>query len=979
MNSKYKLKILISLILSGALAACGGSDDELSNDNNTSTPTPPVSIEPGETDRAASTWLRFGDSFNGDIIMQDVFVPERGLTPYTYYSVLNWNAGMDGGGYAGIQDHPDGRNFIFSLWDPSNGEEITAEFQGEGTQVETFGGEGTGLKSMNFDLGWEANKWYTLAARVWHTREDGHSHFAFWSQDKATGEWTHLVTMNYPMPYIVFSSETGSFVEDWLGTGNHERTAIFNNGRKRHMDGTWEAFTSADYEVVQEEATTEYNENYSFESNYDYYRMTTGGTSGVENGDDPQEPTGELARPYSKVSPVYPSSSVSLSFATSSSLEWTVDDSEVPQFSYKVVSGGKVLAEGVDPQTHSVTFDAIDAEAEIELHIENILGKTSVYKVLPGAEQFTQEDSVNVATEAELLERNEAVTIESIAAGESKLYQVMALDASRIMEVALTGDEGDADIYVMEDAQPTPDQYDCVGLSGVANETCRLPVSVREPTPFNILVTARTDVQCLTLSTTQDGEPGWIPGSNYIYNSDSETADGNGLGNAFDGDNDTIWHTIWGDGAPTYPHTVTIDLRESYEINRMRYLPRQDGGVNGTIVGYELYFSDDPDSYPSEPQIVGTWEDNQDEKLERFEPISARFIKFVATEERGGNVWASAAEIKFGFDDGTVVDEDSDTGNDDEQETGGICSPDSGQDGGDGHQNVDVVTTLLDNSTLDYSTTSGSQAGHELFFAFDGQTGDAGHWHTPWSGIPAYPHDVVIDLGQTYDVNRFDYTPRTGGGNGTIVEYELYVSDNQDDFGEPVAQGAWEGTPDVKSVTFRDKPGQFVKFVALAERSGGEWAAASEFNVGVNMSVKVDNSTVSYSTTSGSQEGYELLYAFDGITGGDGHWHTPWNGLPSYPHEVVVDLGSSEQVVGFEYTPRPGAGNGTVVEYEVYVSDDDSDFGEAVRIGTWAANDDTKTAAFEPKAGRYIKFIATREQGDGAWASASEFGIRINP
>ncbi|ALS98686.1 discoidin domain-containing protein [Lacimicrobium alkaliphilum] len=981
MNPKTKLSIFISLILAGALTACGGDGETPPNeDDNTVTP-PPVVIAPGETDRAPSTWLRFGDSFNGDIIMQDVFVPERGLTPYTYYSVLNWNAGMDGGGYAGIQDHPDGRNFIFSLWDPSNGEEITAEYQGEGTQVEVFGGEGTGLKSWNFDLGWEPNTWYTLAARVWHTREDGHSHFAFWSQDKETGVWTHLVTMNYPMPYIVFSTETGSFVEDWLGTGNHARTAIFNNGRKRHMDGTWEAFTSADYEVVQEEATAQYNENYSFESNYDYYRMTTGGTSGVDNGDDPQEPTGELARPFVQVSPAYPPTSVSLSYATSTGLEWILADTEVPQISYKVMSGDQVLAEGTDPNTRSVSFDSIDADAEIELHIENIFGKTSIFTTVPGSDELVmKETSLVIDTEAQMLERNEEVTIESIAKGESQLFQVMGLDASRSMTVKLAGDEGDADIYVMEDEKPTDSHYDCVGFSSVANETCRLPVSLREPTPFYVLVTARTDVQCLTLSTFQDGEPGWISGSSYVYSSDSAAADGNGLGNAFDGDNDTIWHTSWGDGAPTYPHTVTIDLRETYDINRMRYVPRQDGGVNGTIVGYEIYISDDPDVYPSEPQIVGTWDDNQEEKLERFEPISGRFVKFVATEERGGNVWASAAEIKFGFDDGTAAGEDTggDSGN--ETETGGVCSPDApGQGDDDEHQNVDVVTTLLDNASLSYSTTSGAQPGHELSFAFDGLTGDAGHWHTPWSGIPAYPHEVVIDLGQTYDVNRFDYTPRTGGGNGTIVEYELYVSDSQDEFGSPVAKGTWEGTADVKTVTFTDKPGQFVKFVALTEQGGGEWAAASEFNIGVNMSVEVDNSTLSYSTTSGSQEGHELSYAFDGLTGDDGHWHTPWSGIPSYPHEVLIDLGSSEEVVGFEYTPRAGAGNGTIVEYEVYVSDDDTDFGEAVRVGTWAANDDTKTAAFDAKTGRYIKFVATREQGDGAWASASEFGIRINP
>ena len=977
MSSKNTLSILISLILAGSLSACNDDDKEPVVDGGET----PVVIKPGETDRAPSTWLRFNDNFNGDTIMQDIFVPEVGLTQYTYYSVLNWNSGADGGGYAGIQDHPDGRNFIFSIWDPSNGEEITAEFQASGTEVEAFGGEGTGLKSWNFQLGWEPNKWYTLATRVWHTRDDGHSHFAFWSQDKETGVWTHLVTMDFPMPWIVFSSETGSFVEDWLGTGNNERTAIFNNGRKRHMDGTWEAFTSANYEVVQEAATAEYNENYSFESNRDYYRMTTGGTSGVEGGDDAQDPTGKMGRPYTLVAPADSPTTVELSNITSTGFEWNFEATEVPQLSYQVISDGEVLAEGTNPQARSVTFDAIESEVEVELHIENILGKKSVFKATVNAGQMVTDNTFIIDTEAELLERNEEITIESIAAGESQLFKVMGLDASKSMTVNLVGDEGDADIYVMEGNMPTPTNYECVGFSGVSNETCRLPVNVREATPYYVLVTARTDVQCLALSTTQDGEPGWINGSNYVTSSESEAASGNGLGNAFDGASDTIWHTSWSEGAPSYPHTISIDLGKTYDVNRIRYLPRQDGGVNGTIVGYELYISDNPDTYPAEPQIVGTWEDNQDEKVDRFDAVTGRFVKFVATHERGDNIWASAAELKFGFDDGSVVEGDANEGAE-ETETpepsicnGGIV------DGGDDstHNNVDVNTTLLDNSTLSYSTPSGSQAGHELSFAFDGIIGDAGHWHTPWNGIPPYPHEVIIDLGQIEEVNRFDYTPRTGGGNGTIVEYAVYVSESTDDFGSPVAEGTWADSGEVKTVTFYDKPGQFVKFVALAERGEGAWAAASEFNVGVNMTEQVDKTTITYSSSSGSQAGHELSFAFDGITQDDGHWHTPWSGIPSYPHDVVVDLGSSKEVVGWEYTPRGGAGNGTIVEFEVYVSDDNLDFGSAVKIGTWPATDGKKTVAFDATVGRFVKFVATREKGDGPWVSASEFGIRINP
>ena len=78
--------------------------------------------------RAPSTWLRYEDNFHGDIIINTARV--KSPSPlYTYYCVLQWNAGMEGGGYLGIQEHPEGRNFIFSLWDSKeSSDNVTASY-----------------------------------------------------------------------------------------------------------------------------------------------------------------------------------------------------------------------------------------------------------------------------------------------------------------------------------------------------------------------------------------------------------------------------------------------------------------------------------------------------------------------------------------------------------------------------------------------------------------------------------------------------------------------------------------------------------------------------------------------------------------------------------------------------------------------------------------------------------------------------------
>lgn len=62
-----------------------------------------------------------------------------------------FGGGVDGGGYCGMQISPQSHNYSFSLWDPSSVHEaIHAEYIGDGTEIANFGGEGTGLRLLNY-------------------------------------------------------------------------------------------------------------------------------------------------------------------------------------------------------------------------------------------------------------------------------------------------------------------------------------------------------------------------------------------------------------------------------------------------------------------------------------------------------------------------------------------------------------------------------------------------------------------------------------------------------------------------------------------------------------------------------------------------------------------------------------------------------------------------------------------------------------
>jgi hypothetical protein len=127
-----------------------------------------------------------------------------------------------------------------------------------------------------------------------------------------------------------------------------------------------------------------------------------------------------------------------------------------------------------------------------------------------------------------------------------------------------------------------------------------------------------------------------------------ETEFENGAGrNVLDGNPATFWHTKWFGQDPPHPHHLILDLGDVRTVYGIRYLPRQDGDLNGTIVGYEVYISLDPDKWGPTPVLSGSWEATTDWKIAMFNPIQqGRYLKLVSTSAVNNRPWTSAAEIQ---------------------------------------------------------------------------------------------------------------------------------------------------------------------------------------------------------------------------------------------------------------------------------------------------------------------------------------------
>ena len=106
-------------------------------------------------------------------------------------------------------------------------------------------------------------------------------------------------------------------------------------------------------------------------------------------------------------------------------------------------------------------------------------------------------------------------------------------------------------------------------------------------------------------------------------------------------------------------------------------------------------------------------------------------------------------------------------------------------------------------------------------------------WHTMYSiTLAKYPHWVDFDAGETKLMKGFSMQPRTSGQNGWIKDYEIYVSQDGKNWGEPICKGTFPKNAELKKVMF-DKPvkARYIRLRALNEQNGEDFASGAEFNL----------------------------------------------------------------------------------------------------------------------------------------------------
>ena len=345
---------------------------------------------------APSSHFVFDDNFEGDILINEVRVPKEGVAMYTYYETLGWRGGASG--YAGIQVHPRANNFIFSIWDHKEHKApIRAVYRGPGTLTEKFGGEGTGLKSWNFELGWEPDVWYTLVSRSWAVRD--HTYYGFWAKSGKTKRWTHLVTMDVAAKNAFFKGGTDAFIEDWLETGKHLRTTNLRGGWKRKTNGEWYPFQSGRYSVNYWDLEsgkrsfnykTNWNGGVAKDGNGSFYFMTAGGKGTKPSVSNPSRHAVKRTEAKPFYEPLRLTKAEACLAKRKLSVTWDVNEETLPLFGYslKVLKQGggehgRVIATYSEVKPHGRSAELTLPEVEnrdsfrVEIKCSDILGNKS--------------------------------------------------------------------------------------------------------------------------------------------------------------------------------------------------------------------------------------------------------------------------------------------------------------------------------------------------------------------------------------------------------------------------------------------------------------------------------------------------------------------------------------------------------------------------------------------------------------------------
>lgn len=143
----------------------------------------------------------------------------------------------------------------------------------------------------------------------------------------------------------------------------------------------------------------------------------------------------------------------------------------------------------------------------------------------------------------------------------------------------------------------------------------------------------------------------------------------------------------------------------------------------------------------------------------------------------------------------------------------------------------------IDNMTaIDGSHQAGNSTEGPGSFAIDNNLSTM--WHTNWNGCQRDEAWISIDMGKVQPISMLKYVPRqSGGNNGMIKKYSIYVKENENDEWIKVEteKDVWEVNNQTKYAYFNTVNARYVKLHADESQTNSSniYVSAAEIRLGV--------------------------------------------------------------------------------------------------------------------------------------------------
>lgn len=292
--------------------------------------------------------------------------------------------------------------------------------------------------------------------------------------------------------------------------------------------------------------------------------------------------------------------------------------------------------------------------------------------------------------------------------------------------------------------------------------------------------------------------PTWLPENlSRIVSCSSQSGNRESAWSLIDGRRDTYWHSQWRGKPDAYPHEVVIDMGVSAVLRGVSVTPRQDR-TSSRVGEVEIYLSDDGAAWSEKPAATLEMGNTDQTREVAFEqPVQARYMKVVSTKPAvAGEPYAALAEV------------------------------------------TPLITKVVGNyphhAFFSIAFVSSEMPGEGVAtHVLDGNP--ATYWHTLYGlTLASFPHEIRLNLGADLKVKALKYTPRQDSRNGRIKDYEIYVSKDGENWGEPVAKGMFLDNKDQQTAQFINPVEcRFIRLVAKSAHDGGDSATVADLDVEV--------------------------------------------------------------------------------------------------------------------------------------------------